>query len=104
MKVARPVLRGAGRSNAPGLPDTPGTTSAGAVLVASGLYLIAYWAPALNSGQANQALASSTSPLTSALSTFVQAHTTQIAAVAIVAVLAALHSTGPKGGNREGSA
>ncbi len=63
---------------------------AGAVLVASGLYLIAYWAPALNSGQANQALASSTSPLTSALSTFVQAHTTQIAAVAIVAVLAAL--------------
>ena len=27
MKVARPVLRGAGRSNAPGLPDTPGTTS-----------------------------------------------------------------------------
>jgi len=64
--------------------------AAGAVLVASGIYLIAYWAPALNSGRANQALASSTSPLTSALSTFVQAHTTQIAAVAIVAVLAAL--------------
>jgi len=63
---------------------------AGAVLVASGLYLIAYWAPALNSGRANQTLVRGSSPLTSALSTFVQAHTTQITAAAIVAVVLAI--------------
>lgn len=63
---------------------------AGVVLVASGLYLIAYWAPALTSGRANQTLASGASPLTSALSNFVQQHTTQITAAAIVAVLTTL--------------
>jgi len=63
---------------------------ASAVLVASGAYLIAYWAPALSSGRANQTLARGASPLASALSNFVQAHTTQIAAAAITAVLAAL--------------
>ncbi|MEO3936880.1 cytochrome c biogenesis protein CcdA [Dermatophilaceae bacterium Soc4.6] len=63
---------------------------AGVVLVASGLYLIAYWAPALNSGRANQTLASGASPLTSALSNFLQQHTTQITAAAIIAVLTTL--------------
>jgi RNA-directed DNA polymerase len=29
VKAARPVLRGAGRNNAPGLPDRPGTSSSG---------------------------------------------------------------------------
>lgn len=63
---------------------------AGAVLAASGLYLIAYWAPALNSGRANGTLARGTSPLTAALSNFVQQHTTQITAATIVTVLTTL--------------
>ena len=62
----------------------------GVVLVASGLYLIAYWAPALGSGRANQTVARGASPFTSALSNFVQQHTTQITAAAIVAVLTTL--------------
>lgn len=63
---------------------------AGAVLVASGIYLIAYWVPALGSGNANQTLVRGASPLTSAVSDFVQAHTIQIGAAAIAAVSVAL--------------
>jgi cytochrome c biogenesis protein CcdA len=63
---------------------------AGVVLVASGLYLIAYWWPALRAGQPNRALVRGASPLTSALSNFVQQHTTQLTLTAALAVVVAI--------------
>lgn len=63
---------------------------ADAVLGASGLYLIAYWAPALNGGRTSQALARGSSPLTTALASFVQGHPTEITVAAVAAALAAI--------------
>lgn len=65
---------------------------AGAVLVLSGVYLVAYWAPALVTGQPNQGIAGGMNALSSAVSGFISANTVLIGVIAIslaVVVLAA---------------
>jgi len=63
---------------------------AGAVLVASGAYLIAYWIPALDGGGRNETVAGVTIPLSSTVSDFVAAHTTQVAVAALTLAAAVL--------------
>jgi cytochrome c biogenesis protein CcdA len=56
---------------------------AGAVLVLSGAYLVAYWGPALITGQPNQGIAGGMNLLSSAASGFISANTVLIAVLAI---------------------
>lgn len=63
---------------------------AGAVLLLSGIYLVAYWAPTLITGNANEALASSRT--SSALTGFLSSNTGLIAGAALAAVVVILTS------------
>ncbi|XAS66729.1 cytochrome c biogenesis CcdA family protein [Micrococcaceae bacterium Sec5.7] len=69
---------------------------AGAVLVISGGYLIAYWAPALLTGQSNQAIAGTMNALSSTLTGVIGANTYLIAVLAltvtVIVLLAALRA------------
>ncbi|GAC1501851.1 MAG: hypothetical protein NVS2B15_24400 [Pseudarthrobacter sp.] len=56
---------------------------AGAVLVLSGGYLVAYWGPALVTGQPNQGIAGGMNVLSSAASGFISANTSVIAVLAV---------------------
>jgi cytochrome c biogenesis protein CcdA len=59
---------------------------AGAVLLLSGGYLVVYWAPALVTGRANEALAGTGSGISSALTGFLSSNIGLIAAAALAAV------------------
>jgi cytochrome c biogenesis protein CcdA len=62
---------------------------AGALLAASGLYLIAYWAPALRTGRPNATLAETAGELTAWLSRIINAHLATVALAALLIVAAA---------------
>lgn len=59
---------------------------AGAVLLLSGTYLVIYWAPALVTGRANEALAGTGSRISSALTAFLSGNMGLIAGAALAAV------------------
>ncbi|NUS36528.1 MAG: cytochrome c biogenesis protein CcdA [Pseudarthrobacter sp.] len=63
---------------------------AGAVLVLSGAYLVAYWAPALATGQPNQGIAGGMNVASSAVTGFIGANTTLIAVLALSLATAVL--------------
>lgn len=62
---------------------------AGALLAASGLYLIAYWAPAPRTGRPNATLAETAGEFTAWLSRIVNAHLATVAPAALLIVAAA---------------
>lgn len=63
---------------------------AGGVLVLSGAYLVAYWAPALATGQPNQGIAGGMNVVSSAVTGFIGANTAVIAVLAISLAAAVL--------------
>ncbi|MBB2967226.1 cytochrome c biogenesis CcdA family protein [Leifsonia aquatica] len=68
---------------------------AGAVLLLSGIYLVAYWAPALVAGGANESLATTGSRISSAMTAFLSSNIglvtgSALAAVAVILISAIL--------------
>lgn len=63
---------------------------AGGIVVLSGIYMVAYWAPALSGGSSNQGLASEVMPVTGTIHDFFEAHTGALGILAVATIVLVL--------------